>query len=82
MIKYFHELTREEAGEILAGKTFAWIAENYPQPEWCNDSEATEVLIGCWRLTCTSSIKDRSSCEGCGYLRPEQPAQNEDSERS
>ena len=50
MIKYFHELRKEEFAWLVAEKT-TWkeVAKDFPQPPWCGYPEAIHAL-GCWSL--------------------------------
>lgn len=58
MIKYFHELTREEIAAIPKDMTFGQVAKDYPQPVWCKYPDATFPDLGCFGLV-------------CGYVRDE-----------
>ena len=51
MIKYFHELTQAEIDAIPEGTTCAQVAKDYPQPTWCEYTNATHGAMGCWGLT-------------------------------
>lgn len=51
MIKYFHELTKEEFDKLLKEKiTWGECAKRYPQPKWCAYPEAIQGAMGCWSL--------------------------------
>ena len=66
MIKYFHELTKEEIEAIPAGKTCKEVAKDYPQPEWCEYPNAVYGAMGCWGLM-LGSVKDQGKayCVNC-----------------
>lgn len=66
MIKYFHELTKEEFQALVDSKKYTWgmLAHDYPQPEWCNYPNATEGHMGCWSLM-SHLVKDRAWCKDC-----------------
>ena len=67
MIKYFHELTKEEYEEILKQKlTWANAQELYPQPIWCSYPEAVCGDMGCWSLM-DFRITGRVSCKRCEH---------------
>ena len=68
MIKYYHELTKEEFDELVKKKyTWGQLAEDYPQPKWCGYPDATEGLMGCWSLV-LHKIKSKDLCENCDCL--------------
>ncbi len=52
MIKYFHELTKEDYQAMIdkGGMTYADLARDYPGPKWCEYGEPTEGIMGCWSL--------------------------------
>jgi hypothetical protein len=67
MIKSFHELTKKEYfGLIKNGYTYEHLARDYPQPEWCDYTDATAGQMGCWSLM-SFMIKDINSCAKCDY---------------
>ncbi len=50
MIKAFHELTDSERDKLFKNEmTCAKLAEDYPQPDWCEYPDAVSPL-GCWGL--------------------------------
>lgn len=70
MIKYCHELTKEEMDALIkSGITYSEFGEKYPQPEWCNYHNATYGDIGCWSLIDFSSghsrVTDEEYCKTC-----------------
>jgi len=51
MIKYFHELRKEEFEWLVKeGTTYAECEKDFPQPEWCSYPRAIQGEIGCWSL--------------------------------
>lgn len=65
MIKYFHELTKEEFKTIVEGKiTYEQLAKKYPQPKWCNYPDATSGPMGCWSLM-SHKVIGREFCKNC-----------------
>ena len=51
MIKFFHELTREEFEKIAKRRrSVKNFVRDYPQPVWCEYPEATAGMMGCWSL--------------------------------
>lgn len=65
MIKYFHELTKEEFSKLCKGKmTYGELAEKYPQPIWCGYPDATEGVMGCWSLM-SFMVTGQDSCKNC-----------------
>lgn len=70
MIKYFHELTKDEFDELVAKKmTWGECAKLYPQPTWCGYPGAVAGEMGCWSLM-SFSIKGPPSCFGCELFHP------------
>lgn len=78
MIKYCHELTKEEYEKLGDGKksglTFAEFAELYPQPIWCSYPDATFGTMGCWSLldfdNGHSMVTGEKYCKGCDCYIP------------
>ena len=71
MIKYFHELTKEEFGELLKEKlTWEECAKLYPQPEWCEYPEAVCGEMGCWSLM-YHKVTGKEFCKGCDCFKKE-----------
>lgn len=69
MIKYFHELTEAEFGELIKQKmTWGECAEKYPQPEWCSYPDAVDPL-GCWSLI-GHEVTGRRYCMHCDCYIP------------
>lgn len=64
MIKYFHELTKEEFTELVE-KKLMWkeCAKLYPQPDWCNYPDAVCGIMGCWSLMNLSVTEE--NCANC-----------------
>lgn len=69
MIKYFHELTRQEFEELLDTKiTYGQLAIDYPQPEWCQYPNATQGAIGCWSLM-SFYVTGKEFCNKCNFTK-------------
>ena len=67
MIKYFHELTKDELKKICSGNiTYEECAIRYPQPIWCRYPEATYGIMGCWFLT-SFMVTGEDYCKDCKY---------------
>jgi hypothetical protein len=64
MIKYFHELTADEYKKLVGKITWADLSRDYPQPPWCNYSDAAIGIMGCWSLT-SHIVSSEKFCEGC-----------------
>lgn len=65
MIKYFHELTKEEFDELVKQRMiWAECAKKYPQPKWCNYPEAVCAILGCWSLT-GFKVTGEDYCKDC-----------------
>ena len=74
MIKYFHELSKEEFSEIVKakeGQDYTWekCAKDYPQPEWCSYPNAVCAMMGCWSLV-DHLVTWRSYCKKCDLYVP------------
>jgi hypothetical protein len=70
MIKYFHELTKEEFSKLIESKiTWGECAKEYPQPIWCGYPDALAGMMGCWSLT-DFKIKNKKSCYSCDCFEP------------
>lgn len=70
MIKYFHELTGAEFGELLKGEmTLKQWAELYPQPPWCKYPEAVRGVMGCWSLM-DFLVTGEDYCKKCDCYKP------------
>ena len=66
MIKYFHELTKDESNELIKQKvTWAACAEDYPQPIWCSYPDAVQGVMGCWSLMDFDIKISEDYCRGC-----------------
>jgi hypothetical protein len=70
MIKYFHELTREEFDKIIVETPMTWseCEELYPQPPWCEYPNAIEGDMGCWALM-LHIRHNREDCLQCSFLK-------------
>jgi len=69
MIKYFHELTKEEFDKLLEKKmTWAVCAKLYPQPPWCEYTDAVCGMMGCWSLM-GFHIINKDSCGNCDCIK-------------
>jgi len=71
MIKRYHELTRDEFNQVVKDnpdKSWAWLQENYPQPDWCKYSDvvAGGPFMGCMSLM-TFNIHGQSDCTSCEF---------------
>jgi hypothetical protein len=71
MIKHYHELTEGEFNQIVKdnpGKTWEWLQENYPQPEWCKypDAVAGGAFMGCMSLM-DFNVHGKSDCASCEF---------------
>ena len=65
MIKYFHELTRDEFKSLVDKKLLWWqVAEDYPQTEWCSYPDAVQGVMGCWSLM-SFMVTERNYCKNC-----------------
>jgi len=74
MIKYFHELRKEEHEWLIKeGITLDEIEKDFPQPPWCSYPHAI-VRFGCWSLTDFSSgysaVTGEDFCRGCDCYKP------------
>ena len=73
MIKYFHELSEDEFNQIAKynfGKTWLWLAENYPQPDWCGypNAVADGPFMGCGSLMDFSVNEEgKERCKHCEF---------------
>jgi hypothetical protein len=69
MIKYFHELTKEEFGKLVGESKYKWgeFAEMYPQPKWCGYPDAVQGEMGCWSLM-GFMVTGKPYCKGCDCL--------------
>jgi len=70
MIKYYHELRKEEyLWLVKEGTTYAELEKDFPQPSWCEYPQATSGLMGCWSLIDFESGYSRVTgvffCLGC-----------------
>ena len=78
MIKYYHELTKEELDEICkkpeyqGDDGFNKFIKDYPQPKWCKMQDALEEL-GCWGLT--GGRVNEKFCIGCEFCSLEKEGQ-------
>jgi hypothetical protein len=72
VIKYCHELTKEELGKIIEkGITYCQFAKDYPQPTWCTYPDATEGPMGCSSLM-GFYVTGEDYCKDCDcYRKPE-----------
>lgn len=69
MKKYFHELSKDEFNELVKKKyTWGKLAEDYPQPKWCNYPNALEGEMGCWSLV-GLMIKSENDCQNCDLCK-------------
>jgi hypothetical protein len=49
---FWHRISDTEIKSLIeAGKTNAFVMENYRQPTWCGYHEALNGSMGCWSLT-------------------------------
>jgi hypothetical protein len=67
MIKYYHELTRDEFNQIINDNpdvTWGWMQENYPHPEWCKHPNA--VMVGCKSLM-DFNVHGQADCSSCEF---------------
>ena len=66
MIKYFHELTEEEFKKLVDSKEYTYkrLANDYPQPVWCNYPDATSGAMGCWSLM-GFMVTGEDYCKNC-----------------
>jgi hypothetical protein len=65
MIKYYHELTKDEVQGLIDKKyTYKQTEEDYPQPEWCSYPNATYGEIGCWSLL-GYMVTSEDYCKDC-----------------
>ncbi len=71
MIKYFHELTKEEFGKLVESKiTYEQLAKDYPQPTWCEYPDATGGMLGCWSLM-DFFVTGEDYCKDCDCYKKE-----------
>ena len=74
MIKYFHELKKEEIEEILKkyppDATYKDIEKDYPQPKWCTYPGAINGVMGCWSLF-YQYVTGEDYCKSCECYRKE-----------
>ena len=67
MIKYYHELTKEEFAKLEEQKlTWGQVAKDYPQPKWCSYPEAVNGVMGCWSLM-DYRVTGRDFCRNCEH---------------
>jgi len=65
MIKYFHELTKDEFHALVDTKiTWGQCAIDYPQPKWCTYPEAVQGVMGCWSLM-DYMVTGEEYCKDC-----------------
>ena len=65
MIKYFHELTKEEFSKLCeVPATWRQTAIDYPQPPWCGYPNAVCGVMGCWSLM-DFMVTGRNFCKNC-----------------
>ena len=71
MIKYFHELKKEEYQWLIAeGTTWNEVEKDFPQPPWCKEYRAIAIL-GCWSLT-GLMVTGEDYCKNCdSYCKKE-----------
>ena len=71
MIKYFHELTKEEFSELIESGKYTWgsVGNDYHQPAWCEYPGATEGQMGCWSLTMITGNVSDEFCKTCDCYR-------------
>jgi len=67
MIKYFHELTKEEFKKLVGTITYKQLAKDYPGPPWCTHPDVTEGVMGCWSLM--NHKVNRDFCKSCDLSR-------------
>ena len=72
MIKYFHELSKEEFSLLVGKITYGELAEKYPQPEWCTYPEATAGMMGCWSLV-GHMVTGKEFCKNCDCCKSINP---------
>ena len=70
MIKYLHELSKEEFLWLVSEyTTYEELGRDFPQPPWCNYYKAHEGCWGCWSLnnfdTGRSRVTGEDFCKKC-----------------
>jgi len=66
-MKFWHELSNEEATEEMRSKTWTEIRSEYSQPEWCKLPYAL-CSLGCWSLIGKFRKKiSRRFCSNCEF---------------
>ncbi len=70
MIKYYHQLKKEELLWLMKeGNTYREVEKDFPQPPWCSYHQATFGMMGCWSLTCFTSgysmVTGKDFCKTC-----------------
>jgi hypothetical protein len=70
MIKYYHELKKEEFLWLVEEKTtYSEVEKDFPQPPWCSYHQATFGIMGCWSLTDWesgySTVTGEDFCKTC-----------------
>ena len=71
MIKYFHELSKEEFASLVSrcpSMTWQELALEYPQPRWCSYPEAVSGQMGCWSLM-AHRVSNEDYCKSCDCYR-------------
>lgn len=68
MIKYFHQLTKQEFAALPKTMTYADIARDYPQPAWCKYPHALNGEMGCWSLM-MFLVTTEHGCSSCECFR-------------
>ena len=60
----------KEFKDIVDSKKYTYkkLAEDYPQPEWCNYPGATEGIMGCWSLM-SHMVKNKNFCRNCDQIK-------------
>lgn len=74
-MKFWHEVSDEEAKNYGGAMTVGDFMKKYSQPEWCNYHEALNPMLGCWSLTDNSLRKKISLefCKDCPECKPKKP---------
>ncbi len=68
MIKFFHQLSREDFNALRKEMTWAECAQEYSQPVWCDYPLAVRGLMGCCSLM-GFEVTGRSFCRDCDYYK-------------
>ena len=64
MIKYFHELTKEEFEDVNTKQTWEEFVRDYPQPKKCNYLEVVRGIMWYWSLV-GFMVTGKDSCKTC-----------------